>query len=70
MRPSIPVQNKRSRDLTMGGGCSVGTMGAQVKAVSMVSQKRTSKSIQAAVNKYIGFEVEAFLKGVKISITV
>ena len=42
-------------------------MGAQGKAVS---QKRTSKSIQAAVNKHIGFEVEAFLKGVQVSMTV
>ena len=42
-------------------------MGAQGKAVS---QKRTSKSIQAAVNKYISFEVEAFLKGVQVSMTV
>ena len=62
-----PGQNKSSRDLATGGGCSVSTMGAQGKAVS---QKRTSKSIKAAVNKYIGFEVEAFLKGVQVSLTV
>ena len=60
-------QNKSSSDLATGGGCSVSAMDAQGKAVS---QKRISKSIKAAVKKYIGFEVEAFLKGVQVSMTV
>ena len=53
--------------MATGGGCSVSTMGTQGKAVL---QKRTSKSIQAAVNKYIGFDVEAFLKGGQVTMTV